>query len=620
MALRTKLFQQLPWTGGVNDSVDEALITPNELIQADHVVFESRSYRKKRDGLKYNFDNAPLSDTSIIGLHEYWFGDQSRIQRLVGITSNRTISSYTSGGTRTVLADTGRPWTGELENASMLTFNNRVIMAVTGLNNTIKKWNGSGAVEDLRNILNQSLFSSGRSSSGTTRTLVLSTTFKGVNGDFIVVSNASSNQAFYNGTYQITSVSTTNVNNDTITYEGPGVLVEAGFNDTALIVDGTAPQGSILREHLGRIWTNDKTNRDRLHYSGSFNHEQWLGFGDSAAIDIGVGDGDPEGIVAIFPTFKGELFVAKRTKLYRISGYSPETYEVRLVSNGIGCVGHNSIVAIDQDDMYFVSEKGIHSVTATANFGDFGSEFISAKIQTAFNRKFSKPRLNRCWAAYLPTINCAAFAFTDTNLSPTDNTALDANNVVWLYNVIIKEWFRWPDVPCESLIVATDGDLKRFYFGSHTGRIIKSFTGNFYDLSYTGERVAIKRKIVTGAIPVDGQYYTVKGFKRFIFYYKADGTHEIHVDAQVDNFAQDPANQFVFAEQAIGETLLGINFILGESALGGDSRLGTFTRDMLGYGRGIQLTIEDEGITQQAEIQGFGIEFEDAGVSPELLR
>ena len=620
MALRTKLFQQIPWAGGVNDSVDEALISPNELVQADNVVFDTRGSRKKRDGFKYDFDNGDNTDASIVGLHEFYFGDQTRVQRLVSIDSERNINSYTSGGVKQLLVDTGRPWTGELNNASMLTFNNRCIMAVTGMNNLLKKWSGSGNVEDLRNILNQNLFTSGRSSSGTTRSLVLNQAFKGVAGDFIVVSNASSNAAFYNGTYQVATVTTTNVTNDTITYTASGSLSEIAFNDTTLTIDGTAPQGSILREHLGRIWTNDKTNKDRLHYSGSFNHEQWLGFGDSAAIDIGVGDGDPEGITAIFPTFKGELFVAKRTKLYRISGYSPETYQVRLVSNGIGCVSHNSIVAIDQDDMYFVSEKGIHSVSATANFGDFGSVFISANIQTAFNEKFSKPRLGRCWGAYLPTINSVAFSFTDTNLSPTTNTQLNVNNVIWLYNVIIKAWYRWPDVPCESMIVATDGDLKRFYFGTHTGRVIKSFTGNFYDLDYDGERVAIKRKLVTGAIPVDGQHYTVKGFKRFIFYYKASGTHLIHVDAQIDNFLQDAVNQFIFAEEALGGSLLGVNFILGQSALGGETRLGTFTRDMVGYGRVIKLIIEDEGITQQAEIQGFGIEFEDAGVSPELLR
>jgi hypothetical protein len=620
MALRTQLFQQLPWTGGVNTAVDESMIGPNQLVQADNVVFDTRGSRKKRDGMDFGFDNGDDGSASIVGLHEFYFGEQTRVQRLMSVNSARQIFSYTSGGIKNPLTDQGFPWSGTLDNASFITFNNRCMIAVPGNNNLIKKWRGTGQIDDLRNILNQKLKALGRSSVGTTRTLVFEKSFQGQNGDYIVVQNTTGvNASKYNGTYKITSVSTTVVNNDTVTYTAAEALTEAPFTDLNLIVDGVAPMGSILREHLGRLWTNDKLNKDRLHYSGSFQHEQWLGFGDSAAIDIGVGDGDPEGITAIFPTFKGELFVAKRTKLYRISGYSPETFQVSLVSNGIGCVSHNSIVAVDQDDLFFVSEKGVHSITTTSNFGDFGAAFVSADIQSTFNIKFSKPRLKNCWAAYLPTINSVAFAFTDTNLPDRSNTDLAVNNSVWLYNVPLKAWYRWPDIPCQSMIVATDGDQKRFYFGSHKNRVIKSFTGNFYDLDKNGSRVPIKRKLVTGTIYVDNQFFTVKGYKRFIFYYKPEGTHAIKVTIRVDNYLVDPANVLTFAEAPLG-TLLGVDFILGVSRLGADARLGAYSQSIDGYGRGVKITIEDEGISQQAEIQGFAIEYESAGTSPELLR
>lgn len=619
MALRTQLFQQLPWIGGVNTAVDESMISPNELVQADNVQFDTRGSRRKRDGFDFGHDTGTSQDESLVGLHEFYFGDQTRIQRLMSISSDREISSYTSGGIKAILAQDGSPWTGELENASFLTFNNRCMMATTGMTNLVKYWSGLGAVHDLRNVLNHKLRTLGRSSSGTTRTLVLSVSFKGQNGDYVVIQNATGpNASFYNGTWKLTNVSTTAVNNDTLTFEAIGSFNETPTTDADMVIDGTAPKGAIMREHIGRIWMNDKENKDRLHYSGSFQHEQWLGFGDSAALDIGVGDGDPEGITAIFPTFKGELFVAKRTKLYRVSGYSPETFQVSLVSSGIGCVSHNSIVAVDQDDVYFVSEKGVHSIAATASFGDFSSEFVSKNIQTTFNNQFSKPKLKNVWAAYLPTINSVAFSFTDTNLADRSHTNLAQNNSVWLYNVIIKAWYRWPDVPCESLIVATDGDAKRFYFGSHQKRLIKSFTGNNYDLSEDGTQLAIRRKLVTGTIYVDQQFYTVKAFKRMILFYKPEGTHSIKVTVRIDNFNVDPNNILTFAEQPLG-TLLGVDFILGQSALGADARLGTYTKSIDGYGRGVKITIEDEGITQQAEIQGFALEFEQAGTSPELL-
>lgn len=614
MPQRTSLFQQLPWVGGVITSIDEALIPPTALTVADNVIFATRNSRKKRDGLAYNWDNALNASESLYGLHEFWFGDLTKTQRLIAISDTRKFYSITSGGVRTQIPMIGKDWTGTTDLPSMVTYNNRCIVAVNGQSNFVKKWNGvESTVKDLRNTFNQTLFAAGRSSSGTTRTLILSSTFKGAVGEYIVVEGSTSD---YNGTWEVDVITTTNVPNDTIQFEAATSLLEASITDAAMTINGVAPNASILREHLGRLWCNDKTRRDRLHYSGSFNHEQWQGFGDSGALDIGVGDGDPEGITAIFPTFKGELFVAKRTKLYRISGYSPETFSINLVSNGIGCVSHNAIAAVDQDDIFFVSEKGIHSIATTSNFGDFNAAFASADIQRTFIENFSRPRLKYVKAAYNPEINSVAFCFTDTNLPNALNTTLGINNCIWLFNIQFKAWYRWTDVPCQSLIVATDGDKKRFYFGTHTNRIIKSFTGNNYDLDYTGTKVGIKFKVVTGQWLIDNNLYTVKGFKRFILYYKPEGTHTHTVRVQIDATPIDSVNTLSYSETALG-LLLGVDFILGQSTLGFDVRLAGYTRTIDGFGNTCKISIENNNINETIEVQGVAVEWEQAGTSPE---
>lgn len=617
MPLRTKLFQQLPWVGGVNTSVDDSMIPPNQLVQADNVIFDFRGTRKKRESIKFNFDDRALSDNNEYGLFEFWFGISSRQKKFVSANGGKEIHSYSTGGISTLIGDNGFPWTGITDQFSFLTFNNKLFIATTGNNNTIKQWDGSSpTVQDVINRYGHT--STFRSSLGTTRTIVLDSTFKGLNGDIIVVSGATGpNAAFYNGSRSVTTIFTTSATNDTITFEDPTLLTEAPTADTTIQINGTAPLGSIMREHLGRIWTNDKTNKDRVQYSGTNNHEQWLGFGDSAALDIGIGDGDPEGITAIFPSFKGELFVAKRTKLYRISGYSPETFVVSMVSSGIGCIAHNSIVQVDQDDMFFVSEKGIHSIAASANFGDFNSTYISADIQKTFNENFSKSRLKYVQGGYLPTVNSIVFAFTDTNLPEAVNNTLTVNNSLWFYNVQFKVWFRWPDIPCQALMVATDGDKKRLYFGTHTGRILKSFTGGNSDISYDGIKTPIKFKCITGQISLDDNIYTVKGFKRFILYYKPQGIDPVTITVQIDNIDQDPVNVLVYNEIALG-VLLGIDFILGESVLGFNARLAAYTRSMDGFGHSCKLVIDENG-DQPLEIQGFGIEYEDAGTAPEVI-
>ncbi len=620
MPKRTSLFQQMPWQGGVNTSQDEGLIGYNELTKADNVLFATRSSKKPRSGLDLDWDDVATGSASIYGLHEFWFGVDARQRRFVSLNTDRQMRWYTGGGESTPITMAGQTWTGVTDEVSMLTFNNRLIVAVNGQDNLIKFWDGSSvSTEDLKNLYGQKLTASGRSSSGTTRMLVLNARFKGAVGDDIIVSGATGpNGAFYNGTVTVLTITTTNITNDTITYTGSGVLVELGTTDAALTVDGTAPKGSILREHLGRIWCNDKDNKDRIHYSAPFDHEKWLGFGDSGALDIGVGDGDPDGILAIFPSFKGELFVAKRTKLYRIGGFSGDSFQIQLVSSGIGCIGHSACALVDQDDLFFVSEKGIHSLAATQNYGDFNSTFVSAPIQHTFIQNFSKARLKYTKAAYNPEINSVGFAFTDTNLANSSNASLNTNNSVWLYNVEMKFWYRWPDVSCQSMIIGNDGDGKRFYFGSRRDRVIKSEIGSFFDIGYDGVRAAIPLTVATGQMNIDGSLHTVKGFKRFFLMYKPEGSHSIDVDVQIDNIPLDADNMLNFSETSLA-TLLGVDFILGESALGSDAKLAPYSHDILGYGRSCKVTIRMGAISQFAEIQGFGIEWEPAGTSPEVV-
>lgn len=521
MPLRTKLFSLFPWVGGVNTALDPSTIPSNQLIQADDVIFGTRGSRRKREGINHAWDSASNGSTSLIGLHDFWFGATTKSQRLVAIASDKAAYSYTTGTRATISG--GTAWASTITNVSMATMNNLCVIAVDGTGNIMKKWSGSGNIADLL---------------------------------------------------------------------------------------GTPPVASICREYRGRLWTNDKTNCDRLHYSTIANCEEWNGVGDSGAIDIGVGDGDPDGITAIFPGFKDTLFVAKRTKLYRIDGDTPENFSVRLVSNGVGCVSHNSCATVDQDDIVFMSERGIHSLMATANFGDFEGAYLSADIQTTFNENFKKSRRKYTWAAYLSEINSVAFAVTDTDYSDTVNKA------IWLYNLPLKSWYRWPNIVCQSLIVANDSDRKRFYFGTATTRVSQALAGTNYDTLASAAFGAVEGfTLKTGVIFPEEDPFTVKYFKRFVLYYKPIGTNTVTVNLRIDNA---PTQSVAYQEETSGD-LLGTTFILGASVLGSSHTMQPYTRSIDGAGRGIQVTIVEDGIDGPLEIQGFGLEYESGASSPEVL-
>jgi hypothetical protein len=517
MASRVQTFKQLPWIGGVNTSLDRAMIPVNQLIQAKNVVFDTRGSRKKREGINYDWDDQSNASQNIIGIIDYWYGTSSKTQIMAALSNSKTFYKYSTSGTRTALAlDAGATaWGSAITQCSFAILNNLLITAVDGSGNVMRKWNGTTDVFDL---------------------------------------------------------------------------------------GGTPPQASIIREHQGRLWTNDKTNLDRLHYSTTANPEEWNGTGDSGALDIGVGDGDPAGITAIFPTFKGDLFVAKQTKLYRVRGDAPENYEVIPVSSGIGCVSHNAVCVIDQDDIFFISERGVHSLAATNAYGDFEGAFISADIQKTFTDRWSKSRLKFAQAGYVNNLNSALFAVTDTEYASNENKA------IWLYNIPLKAWYEWPNVSCQSLAVVTDADKKRAYLGSSTQRIAKTQTGDNYDKNTSGTSVSIPYTIETGIIFPDGDPYSIKAFKKFGLIYNPRGPHTITATITIDNFS---AQAISFTETG-STAALDVDFVLDESILDYSVVMAPYTQSLDGYGRGFQLKLEQSGTDEEAEIQGFLIEYESA--------
>lgn len=419
-------------------------------------------------------------------------------------------------------------------------------------------------------------------------------------------------------TVPLTNASTLTFNNKClIAVSGTGNVMKMwdGSGNVA-DVPGTPPEASILCEHLGRIWCNSKANPDRIYYSPVGDHTVWNGTGDSGGFDIGAGDGDPDGITAI-ASFRGDLFVFKRTKTYRVVGQFPEDTQVIKLSDSTGCIAHNSVVAVEQDDLIWVSERGVHSMAATQNYGDFTSSYMSADVQRTFNDDFTRARLKYTQGAYLPQANSLAFAFTEESGANKTLTTGAVTNTLMLYNIPLKAWYRWPDLPCTSLVVSNDPDAKRFYFGSHTGRVAKSFTGAKFDTSPSGADMAIRYKVATGTIFVDNSPYLSKALKRFILFYKPAGKHNITVNIKVDNVSLSSENSLLFSGK--GANPLGtppdvtVGFHLGSTPLGSSAVFTSAVRHIEGIGRGVKITFEQTGIEEDVEIQGFGIEWEPAG-------
>lgn len=382
------------------------------------------------------------------------------------------------------------------------------------------------------------------------------------------------------------------------------------MSSSATNLDGNPPRMSFMREAFGRLFSNDKLFRDRVNYSPPGNPQTWGGIGDSGAVDLGTGDGDPVGLTAIMPPFQGALYIAKQTKLYGITGYTPETYQISTISDGIGCVSHNAAVAVDQDDVIFISENGVHSLLGTIQFGDVSEKYLSKDIQGSINSFWDRANLNKSWGCYLSQINSVAFTIPDTRYLP-----LSSNNSIWLYNITQKAWYTWPNIDCQCLITSYDNGKRRFYIGTKTGRVAKTLNGTNYDISTANAQTAITMTIKTGVIYIEGNPLVISAFKRFTLFWGPAGTVNVTVTIKIDNYSP----QTLSFAQSSDNNVLGVSFVLGSSVLGLSVITGPYSQTIDGYGRSFQVTIEQTGKQAAVNIQGFAIEHEPLGPAQETI-
>lgn len=404
-------------------------------------------------------------------------------------------------------------------------------------------------------------------------------------------------------TGSVTSVSFEVLNNTLIIALSGSGNTPKKYNpdDSSNIQDlgGSPPDFSFCRLHLGRLWTNDKDNPERLHYSSISNFEEWNGTGDSGALDIFPGDGDPKGLTAIFPSFKRNLFVTKRTKLYQIGGLTPEDFQISPLSDGIGCVAHSSAAAVDQDDVYFVSDRGVHSLVTTAEFGDFKSKFTSLEIQPTVN-DWEDGRKERITAEYIPTKNAIAFGVSDEGS--------EFNNAVYFFHTITEKWYKWPTIPSEAIATRLNGDVIELLFGTSTGIVLKADNGTAVDWNSSN----VKQQITSGSVYPQGGPNSLVAFKRLWIYYRSDDALSLTVDFRVD----DQLAQTLTFTSASPLDLLGVDFILGESVLGALPALAPVPSvEIKGVGRGCSLSVREETTAKGVKILGYGIEWEPAEIA-----
>ena len=374
---------------------------------------------------------------------------------------------------------------------------------------------------------------------------------------------------------------------------------------------GANPNASVMQIHEGRLIMNDKFNRDGLHYSAPYDHTKWQGHGASGRIDIGIGDGDPDGIVSILPPFKGALFVSKAKSMYRLPDPGIAFSRVENVSKGIAAISHRGAASVDLDDVFFIGPRGFHSLAATNTYGDFSSTFLSDKIQNAFY-DFTNGRKPYTSGQYYSPLNLVVWSISQDSATSQD--------MLWVYNTKFKEWSRWTGLAPSCVTIYKTTAKDRLLIATTDCRLAYLTEDTYSD--FDGENIDYYLK--TGKIYVDNNPNSVKAFKRIGFIFPPKGSFNFTVAVKIDNQPLDMqfpdgtagAGAFTVSKTSSGD-LLGSTFILGQSLLSYTANLDPFMRTIDGVGRGITVTITNNAAGEQVEIYGIIIEYVPAGVSQE---
>jgi hypothetical protein len=384
---------------------------------------------------------------------------------------------------------------------------------------------------------------------------------------------------------------------------------------TAQNLAGTPPNFSFAATHKNRMWAAGVgSTPSRLNYCVSLDPEDWVGSG-SGSIDIDPDDGDR--ITAII-SHKNDLWVFKgpyKGSIHRITGSAPtgdDAFARTTFIEGLGAVGQNTLFRYHDDIGFMWSDGSIHSLKATAAFGDFNEASLSRPINTNYlGRRLNFSRLKHAWAAPSSTLEVVLFAV------PVDG-ATDNNQILVMdHRFDPPRWSEWPGFSdvcgCLASVIDSGANNRRIVMAGGNDGFVRKMQQT--DRSIDGDTAItyqVKTPFLNYSIPIEektvrecGLGVVPRNIGAITFGYQRDAnaqqTREV-TTASGDVLAPATVNQFT----------------LGTSVLGGGSFVNSwFTLEDAASFRSIQYEILNAGNYEDVEVHSFSVALEGGAWSTE---
>ena len=341
--------------------------------------------------------------------------------------------------------------------------------------------------------------------------------------------------------------------------------------------------GQVIVMHGNRAFMTARAVPSRLYWSKLNNTLDWTGTTDAGFMDVEPNDNST--IIDLVSSIQ-ELVILKGRRPYRLQGIGPVTgYTVadHLVPT-VGSVGAISSQGAQfaLNDVYYVSELGLHNLTQTQQFGDLKEAFLSDRVEPYF-------RLYSDVALALNQLSKAVLAYDSqaNNLYlcvDSDNDAV--NDTTLCYDLVLKAWTVWTSTPFASMFTVrhpTTG-AREVWGGGYDG-FVYALTRS------TGSTEAVSG--IVSHITDLGAPGVLKSLRYGFFYFTTESADVTARITTTFDFGATGGQVYDLADLAGTGDHWGTTFVWGVSIWGSGGASLIRRVDFSGLGEVVEITVEN---------------------------
>jgi hypothetical protein len=363
---------------------------------------------------------------------------------------------------------------------------------------------------------------------------------------------------------------------------------------------GTPPAtGQVIVMHGNRAFMTARAVPSRLYWSKLNNTLDWTGTTDAGFMDIEPNDNST--IIDLVPAIQ-ELVILKGRRPYRLQGIGPVTgYTVadHLVptTGSVGAISSQGAV-FALNDVYYISELGLHNLTQTQQFGDLKEAFLSERVETYFRLDFDNSllleHLAKSVLAYDSQQNNLYLCADSTDAGGKNDTTL-------VYDLVLKAWTVWPTTPFCSLFTvrnATTG-AREVWAGGYDGFV------------YCLNRSEGSTEAISGSVShiTDlGEPGMQKSLRYGFFYFSTEDLGTVQITTSFDFGA---AGGQVYTANLAADSSLWDDAIWDLNVWDNDARTGIIRLDLSGLGEVVETTVQNLEPNQPFSWLGYEYFFRD---------